>query len=138
MIENILSALSNSKMFMAFIMILNTIGGRYITSEMSKYVEIFLNKPWIRRTFIFGTIFLVTRDIKVALFMTLVFVIFFNFFLNDKSKLCLIPKKIQDENDPYKNGVITLKDIENAEKILSLKKKMIKNSPNKELFISKN
>jgi len=39
MIENILTGLSSSKIFMAFIIILNTIGGRYITNEMSKYVE---------------------------------------------------------------------------------------------------
>ena len=33
MIENILAGLSTNKIFMAFIMILNTIGGRYITNE---------------------------------------------------------------------------------------------------------
>ena len=73
--------------------ILMQIGSRFLISEIPNNLHILFENLWIKRFFIFSVIFIATRDIKIAILFTLIYIIMFNYIFNSKSNICII-----DEN----------------------------------------
>ena len=62
-----------------------------------------------------------TRDILIALSVTAIFNVFFDYLLNEESKLCIVPKKYREyENilDLDGDGEVTEDEINKATEIL--------------------
>lgn len=73
-------------------MLLLNLGGRFIGMEVSKEQEKFFQQPWVRRALLFTVLFVATRNVIVALIMTLFVLLFLSFLLNENSSLCLFKK----------------------------------------------
>ena len=86
--------LNSSKYFAGIMMLLLNIGGKYISMELSDTHEKLLNNKLIRRIFIFVLIFIATRDVKVSLILTAVFIILVSGIFNEESKFCIIPNQL--------------------------------------------
>ena len=71
MIDN----LNENKFFIGIMMILVTIGGRYIITELSETQKQLIHEPIIKKIFIFCAFFMATRDIQCALILTILFVL---------------------------------------------------------------
>jgi hypothetical protein len=61
--------------------------------EISKNQERFMQHPWIRRFFIFTVLFVATRNILAAFFLTIIILVFLSYLLNENSDLYLGPKE---------------------------------------------
>lgn len=70
-------------------MLLLNLGGRFIALEMTKSQEQFFQNPWIRRLLIFTVLFVGTRNVMVAFWMTLMIVLLIGYLFNENSSLCL-------------------------------------------------
>jgi hypothetical protein len=70
-------------------MLILNLGGRFISLEVTKKQEQFLQHPWVRRVLIFTVLFVATRNIWVAFWATLTFVLFLGYLFNENSALCL-------------------------------------------------
>lgn len=86
--------LNGSKYFAGIMMLLMNLGGRYISMELSEMHEKILNHKIIRRLLVFVLIFYATRDVKVSLILTAVFIIIVSGIFNEDSKYCLIPNSL--------------------------------------------
>ena len=86
--------LNGSKYFAGIMMLLMNLGGRYISMELSEMHEKILNHKIIRRLLVFVLIFYATRDVKVSLVLTAVFIIIVSGIFNEDSKYCLIPNSL--------------------------------------------
>jgi putative Mn2+ efflux pump MntP len=73
--------LSENKYFIGFTMILLNIGARFIIDELDDDLRKTVSDKFIRRLFIFCSFFMATKDIFIALILTIVFVIIINEFL---------------------------------------------------------
>jgi len=73
--------LSENKYFIGFTMILLNIGARFIIDELDDDLRKTLSDKFIRRLFIFCSFFMATKDIFIALILTIVFVVIINEFL---------------------------------------------------------
>jgi hypothetical protein len=120
--EYIIYYLNNDKIFMGCSMMLMNIGGKYMHQELPKSLDKIFENKWLRRLVIFCVAFVSTRDIKISLFITLIFILLFSILLNENSKGCILPKKYLDFND---DGIISPEEIKKAKEIL--KKYYIKN-----------
>ena len=119
-------SLNNSKFFAGLIMIMLNIGSKYITIELSKSQEQYLRNSIGRQLLIFSIAWMGSRDIFLALAITGIFYVLTMFLFNEDSKMCIIPHHMRNFNDLLdqdKDGVITKKEIENAQKILDQAKK---------------
>jgi len=87
MLDILLQAINSSRLFNGISTLGMQIGGRFITTEIPKNVELQFNKPFFRRIFIFLIMFLAFRDIKWAILITLIFILAFNYVLNSKSRM---------------------------------------------------
>lgn len=141
-LENIYS-LNNSKFFAGFVMLTMNIGSKYITIELSTTQEKYLKYTLGRQLLIFAILWMGTRDIVIALTLTLVFILFADYLFNENSKLCLIPEKykhLHDVLDTNQDGVIDANEIKKAIETLrqahatKLKKKGKSNIDDSELI----
>jgi hypothetical protein len=102
-------------------MIMLNIGSKYIEIGFSKTQEEALRAGLAREMLIFSMIFMATKDIIISILMTAAFVVMSDYLLNEKSKLCIIPKRLRQLEllvDRNQDNIITDKEINDAENIL--------------------
>ena len=81
-----LDRLSENKIFIGLIMIMVNIGARFIIEELSDDLRAIAKGEVFRKIVIFCSVFLATRDIMVALIVTIVFVVLINEVLGEVNK----------------------------------------------------
>jgi hypothetical protein len=70
-------------------MLLLNFGGRFLALEMTKGQEQFFQNTWVRRSLIFTVIFVGTRNLLVAFWMSLFIILCVGYLFNENSSLCL-------------------------------------------------
>ena len=88
-LDGFLQIFNNNPYFIGLMMLILNLGGRFISLEVTKKQEQFLQHPWVRRILIFTVLFVATRNIWVAFWATLTFVLFLGYLFNENSALCL-------------------------------------------------
>lgn len=86
----LLGTLSANPVFIGLVMLILNLGGRFIVMEVSKEQEQVFQHPWVRRFLIFAVLFVATRNILTALWMTVVVVLVMGYLFNENSSLCLL------------------------------------------------
>jgi hypothetical protein len=84
-----LQYINSNPYFIGLMMLTLNLGGRFISLELSKSQEAFFQNPWVRRFLIFTVLFVGTRNIAVAFWMTLLVVLVLGHLLNENSPLCI-------------------------------------------------
>jgi len=125
--------LNNSKYFVAIMMLLLNLGSRYISMELSQFHEDFLSNVFVRRILVFTVVFVATRDIKVSLISTAIFIVLVSGLFHEDSKYCVLPSA----KDPKKNVTKeeyhyaqTIVDKFNRQKIIDASKNINQHSNN--------
>ncbi len=90
MIEGVIDKINTNKYFVGFMMIILTIGGRFIISELSEEQRNKIDTPLFRKIFIFCAFFMATRDLLITVLLTIIFLIFL--------------ESINFENEKFENG----------------------------------
>jgi hypothetical protein len=88
-IDIVLGTLSSHPVFIGLMMLILNLGGRFIVMEVSKEQEQIFQHPWVRRFLIFAVLFVATRNILTALWMTVLVVLVLGYLFNENSSLCL-------------------------------------------------
>lgn len=88
-LDTAIMSLNSNPYFIGTMMLLLNLGGRFISMEMSRSQEQFFQNPWIRRLLIFTVLFVGTRNVLVAFWMTLIIVLLIGYLFNENSSLCL-------------------------------------------------
>jgi hypothetical protein len=70
-------------------MLILNLGGRFISLEVTKKQEQFLQLPYVRRILIFTVLFVATRNLWVAFWTTVIVVLFLGYLFNENSALCI-------------------------------------------------
>ena len=76
MIEGVFDKVNTNKYFVGFMMIILTIGGRFIISELTEEQREKIDTPIFRKLFIFCAFFMATRDIIITILLTIAFLFF--------------------------------------------------------------
>ena len=87
--DAVLTAINSNPYFIGMMMLLLNLGGRFIAMEMTKSQEQFFQNVWVRRLLIFTVLFMGTRNIAVAFWMSIVIILFLSYLLNENSSLCI-------------------------------------------------
>ena len=87
--EGFLQVFNTNPYFIGLMMLTLNLGGRFISMEVTKKQEQFLQLPWVRRILIFTVLFVATRNIWVAFWMTITVVLFLGYLFNENSSLCI-------------------------------------------------
>jgi len=88
-IDSILQIFNTNPYFIGIMMLILNFGGRFISLEITKQQELFLQHPVVRRILIFTVLFVATRSIWVAFWTTVAVVVFLGYLFNENSALCV-------------------------------------------------
>ena len=88
-LDALLQIFNTNPYFIGVMMLILNLGGRFISLEVTKKQEQFLQHPWVRRVLIFTVLFVATRSIWVAFWATVTAVLFLGYLFNENSSLCL-------------------------------------------------
>ena len=88
-IDVLLNSLNTNPYFIGTMMLLLNLGGRFLQLEISKGQEKFFQQVWVRRILVFTVIFVATRNVLVALFMSIIVLALLSFLFNENSSLYL-------------------------------------------------
>ena len=129
MFDILVELLNTSRLFNGFTTLGMQIGSRYAFSEIPANMENVFSKRFFKRMFVFFLTYMAFRDVKMAIFVSLIFIIVFNYLLNDKSKVYIgdyigIERKNEEDN----NKVITAAELENAKKIIEIYNQNLENN----------
>jgi hypothetical protein len=117
-LDTLLSIFNSNPYFIGIMMLILNLGGRFISLEVTKKQEQFLQLPWVRRILIFTVLFVATRNLWVAFWTTVVVVLFLGYLFNENSALCLFgdggssgstcssPQKSTDEMTPEEKEIL--------------------------------
>jgi len=109
--QAITMASSNPYIIGTFYLLMN-LGGRYLSLELTKKQEAFLQWPYLRPILLFSVLFIATRNFVVAAVGTLV--VFFILWVaaNENSPYCMIPHwcghTVDADVQTYKNNIKSL------------------------------
>jgi hypothetical protein len=109
-LDGFLQIFNSNPYFIGIMMLILNLGGRFISLEVTKKQEQFLQLPWVRRGLIFTVLFVATRNIWVAFWATLAVVLFLGYLFNENSALCIFGQvgkpgsKCGDSQDNVKPG----------------------------------
>ena len=124
-IESQLLSLNTSKYFAGIMMLLINLGGKYVSEELSELQSKIISHKVMRRILVFVLVFYATKDIKVALILTAVFIVLVSGIFNEESKYCVLPQSTIEKKEITKDEYNTAKKI-----IERYEKNNIKNNMN--------
>lgn len=125
-IHNALLSLNNNRFFAGIVMLILNIFSKYVTVQLSKTQEQFLQNTIARQVLIFAISWMGTRDIYISITLTASFFILTRYLFNEESSLCIIPKYMRAVNDlidTNDDNIISDHEISEALKVLEQAKK---------------
>jgi hypothetical protein len=132
-LHNNVTAINNSKLFAGLMIITLNISSKFVTMKLSKTMEAYLKYTFSRDILVFAIAWMGTREIYIAFIITIIFIIFMDFILNEDSMFCCLPKNFTDYHVSLleNNDRITEEDIKKAKEILE-KAQLQKESDNEQ------
>jgi hypothetical protein len=101
-LEIFFNSLNTNPYFIGLMMLMLNLGGRFLGMEVTRGQEQFFQQTWIRRFFIFTVLFIATRNVLVALFMSVIMLLLIGYLFNENSDLYLGGKEETFESDDKK------------------------------------
>lgn len=83
--------MNNSKLFAGLMIIILNVSSKFVTIKLSKSMEAYLKYTFSRNILIFAIAWMGTRDIYIALVITLLFIVFMDYLFNEDSPYCCLP-----------------------------------------------
>jgi hypothetical protein len=121
-------AINNSKIFAGLMIITLNIVSKFVNIKLSKTLEAYLKYTFSKQILVFAIAWMGTRDIYIALFITLVFVVFTEYLFHEESMFFVLPEEFKDyhisllENENNPNDIseneITEETIKKCQSIL--------------------
>lgn len=91
--HNHVKFMNNSKLFAGSMIIILNVSSKFVTIKLSKSMEAYLKYTFSRNFLIFAIAWMGTRDIYIALGITLLFIVFMDYLLNEDSPYCCLPNE---------------------------------------------
>lgn len=99
-IEAIITGINTNTYFIGMSMILLNLGGRHLAPSLTAEQDKFFQNPWIRRAMLFVVIFVATRNVFTAVWLSIGLVLVIGYLFNEHSILYLFGEPIPVPRPP--------------------------------------
>ena len=87
--DMMVSTINTNPIFIGLMMLSMNLGARFLSFELTKQQEKFLQHPYFRRFIIFVVFFIATRNVVVAFWLALIVILCIGYLFNENSALCV-------------------------------------------------
>jgi len=112
-VENV----NNSKIFAGLMIIILNIASKFVSFKFSKSIEMYLKHTFSKQLLVFAIAWMGTRDIYIALLITIIFIICMDYIFNEDSMFCCLPESFT--NYHLELDKVTDDDIKKAKEVLA-------------------
>lgn len=88
-VDALLNLVNSNPFVIGTSMLMMNLGGRFLSMELTRGQETFLQHPWVRRIILFVILFMGTRNVAIAGLMWLVVVVLIGYVFNENSAFCI-------------------------------------------------
>ena len=89
---NTIRPINDSKIFAGLVILILNLSSKMLTLPMSRTVEAVVKHSLSQYVLVFAISWMGTRDILIALLVTVLFAVFMEFIFNEKSAFCILPE----------------------------------------------
>jgi hypothetical protein len=130
-VHNHVQAINNSKIFAGLMIITLNIVSKFVNIKLSKTMEAYLKFTFSRQILVFAIAWMGTRDIYIALLITILFVILTEHLFHEESMFFVFPEEFRDRHiemleNEGNDKTITEEDVRKATEVLEKAKKQNK------------
>jgi hypothetical protein len=93
-VEALITSVNTNTYFIGMSMILLNLGGRHLAPSLTSDQDKFFQNPWIRRGMLFVVIFVATRNIFTAFWLSIGLILIMGYLFNEHSSLYLFGEPI--------------------------------------------
>jgi hypothetical protein len=87
--DAIVNNINTSPIFIGLMMLTMNLGARFLPAEITRAQESMLSHPYFRRFLIFVILFIATRNIVYAFWLSLIIIFVIGYLFNENSALCI-------------------------------------------------
>ena len=89
-------SINGSKLFAGLMIITLNISTKFVNLNLPKTVESYLKYTFSKQILVFAIAWMGTRDIYIALIITVIFIFLIDFMFNENSSMCILPESFTD------------------------------------------
>ena len=113
-----------SKIFAGLMIIILNISSKFVNIKLSKSIESYLKNTFSKQILVFAIAWMGTRDIYIALIITIIFIICVDYLFNEESKFCCLPESFTNYHlELLDENKVSDEDIKKATEVLEKAKK---------------
>lgn len=132
-VYNHIKAINDSKLFAGVIVIILNVSSKFTTVPISKTMESYLKNTFSRHILVFAIAWMGTRDVFIALTVTIVFIIVMNVLLDENSPFCCFTEEFMNYHmalidEGGDENVVSKEEWEAAMKTLTKAQNLLKNT----------
>ncbi len=127
-IEVLIGSFNTNPYFIGLMMLFMNLGGRFLAMEVTKGQEKFFQNAWVRRLLIFTVIFIATRNIFVAFWLSLLVILVVGLLFNENSALFILAPQQKKEQVDSSGNTTSVLTPEEADMYRKLTDKLAKNT----------
>lgn len=124
-----LTAFNTNPYFIGITMLLLNLGGRFLAMEVTKEQEKFFQNTWVRAALIFVVVFVATRNVFVAFWLSLLVIILVRFLFNENSSMFLFKREGYQTSEKFQNPPGNVLTPEESDIYRKLTDKLAKSQP---------
>jgi hypothetical protein len=118
-LHNQIQVMNNSKIFAGIMIIILNIASRFVNIKLSKTMESYLKNTFSKQILVFAIAWMGTREIYVALFITILFTICFEYLFHEDSMFFCLPEEFKNYHiELLENAEVTEEEIKKAKEVL--------------------
>jgi hypothetical protein len=126
-LHNQVQVINNSKIFAGIMIITLNIASRFVNIKLSKTMESYLKHTFSKQILVFAIAWMGTREIYVAIFITALFTLCFEYLFHEESMFFCLPEEFKDYHiELLENAEVSDEDIKKANEVLEKAKKQNK------------
>lgn len=126
-LHNQVQVINNSKVFAGIMIITLNIASRFVNIKLSKTMESYLKHTFSKQILVFAIAWMGTREIYVAIFITALFTLCFEYLFHEESMFFCLPEEFKDYHiELLENAEVSEEDIKKAKEVLEKAKKQNK------------
>ena len=108
---------NNSKIFAGLMIIILNVASKFVNFKFSKSIEMYLKHTFSKQVLVFAIAWMGTRDIYIALLITVIFIIFMDYIFNEDSTFCCLPESFT--NYHIELDKVSDDDVKKAKEVLA-------------------
>ena len=104
-IEGFFASLNTNTYFIGLMMLILNLGGRHLATSLTAEQDKFLQNPWLRRILLFVVIFVATRNVFTAFWLSISIIVFLAYLTNESSRLYIFGRPKDAVVEPAPEGL---------------------------------